>query len=292
MSDANDMKTLKSVAQDVLKMLTPPPKGIRLRPTITLKDSTTKGWRVELAGMGAGEPRFELWFCHWADPRQRRFWYGFYAAQAETLRQNVEKLPDYLQPERHFSERDMRQTGTTDWVLKVALKKDEFNKPLYEEYYGEYSYYGMFDPIESGQETNLMTVVQRATAFFKDVIRRQQLESEHDIDDSKDYTKAENRRLVRQHLSRERSSALAEERKIRDGYRCLVCQMSFKEVYGEIGECFAEAHHVVPLSRLETIVKSSLKDLITVCSNCHRMLHRMKGEAGDVEQLKRMLASH
>src|SRR5690349_4778390 len=103
----NDREAIRSVAKNVYEQLIPPPKGIRLRPNLTLRDSYTKGWRVELAGMGAGEPRLELWFCHWADPNKRRFWYGFYATHPSKLEAIINKLPDYLQSKRSFTNADM-----------------------------------------------------------------------------------------------------------------------------------------------------------------------------------------
>lgn len=57
---------------------------------------------------------------------------------------------------------------------------------------------------------------------------------------------------------------------------CEVCGFDFKERYGEIGDGFAECHHVVPVSELNGTQKTRLKDLAIVCPNCHRMLHRSR----------------
>ena len=35
------------------------------------------------------------------------------------------------------------------------------------------------------------------------------------------------------------------------GYRCQICDLSFKEKYGALGTDFIEVHHLVPLSTLE-----------------------------------------
>jgi 5-methylcytosine-specific restriction protein A len=67
--------------------------------------------------------------------------------------------------------------------------------------------------------------------------------------------------------------------------------MTFAEVYGdELGAEFAEAHHLHPLSRKRANEKTRLEDLATVCSNCHRMLHLMRGREHDIEELKRIMA--
>lgn len=56
--------------------------------------------------------------------------------------------------------------------------------------------------------------------------------------------------------------------------RCEICGFSFIEKYGDIGEGFIEAHHKIPLSSLKDSTITRENDLILVCSNCHRMLHR------------------
>jgi hypothetical protein len=45
--------------------------------------------------------------------------------------------------------------------------------------------------------------------------------------------------------------------------------------------------HRVPLGQLRDQVKTRVEDLITVCANCHRMLHRMAGTRDDASKLKR-----
>lgn len=55
---------------------------------------------------------------------------------------------------------------------------------------------------------------------------------------------------------------------------CEICGFCFEEYYGNIGANFIECHHIVPLSNYENIKSTKLEDLILVCANCHRMLHR------------------
>lgn len=59
------------------------------------------------------------------------------------------------------------------------------------------------------------------------------------------------------------------------GHACKICGFKFSDKYGEIGENFIEIHHIVPLHKIGKQYRvNPLKDLIPVCSNCHRMLHR------------------
>jgi len=71
------------------------------------------------------------------------------------------------------------------------------------------------------------------------------------------------------------------------GYRCVVCQFDFEEVYGEIGKGFIEVHHLIPLSEIgEQYTVNPFDDLRPVCPNCHAMLHR--GNLS-IEELQRIV---
>ncbi len=56
---------------------------------------------------------------------------------------------------------------------------------------------------------------------------------------------------------------------------CEVCGFNFAEVYGEIGQEFAECHHIIPLSQLQSKVATKISDLAILCANCHRMIHKV-----------------
>ena len=87
--------------------------------------------------------------------------------------------------------------------------------------------------------------------------------------------------LTRLHLLRERSQSAARLKKRRvvehtGRLACEACNFDFLEIYGKLGEGFAECHHLTPLSRLPGRKSTHLGDLGIVCANCHRMLHRSK----------------
>ncbi len=53
---------------------------------------------------------------------------------------------------------------------------------------------------------------------------------------------------------------------------------------------YIEVHHIRPLSEIdEEVVVNPEKDLICVCSNCHRMLHRFRNYMVSVEELRRIV---
>lgn len=74
------------------------------------------------------------------------------------------------------------------------------------------------------------------------------------------------------------------------GLNCCACGFNFEEVYGERGTDFIEIHHIKPLSTLNEAVEINPEtDLVPLCANCHRMVHRRKDNVLEVEQLKSIL---
>ena len=74
------------------------------------------------------------------------------------------------------------------------------------------------------------------------------------------------------------------------GLNCYVCDFNFCKVYGKLGEDFIEVHHIVPLSsRNEEVVVNHETDLVPLCANCHRMIHRSKEKVMSVEELKQII---
>lgn len=85
-----------------------------------------------------------------------------------------------------------------------------------------------------------------------------------------------------------RNPDFARKVKERDHYTCVICGFNFFATYGERGRNFAECHHLVSFRDLKGRRISTLDEAITVCSNCHSMLHRAN-ELLTPEELKRML---
>jgi 5-methylcytosine-specific restriction enzyme A len=74
------------------------------------------------------------------------------------------------------------------------------------------------------------------------------------------------------------------------GLNCSVCDFNFEDVYGERGRDFIEIHHIKPLSTLqEEVVINPATDLVPLCANCHRMIHRRKAEILTIEELKLLI---
>lgn len=83
---------------------------------------------------------------------------------------------------------------------------------------------------------------------------------------------------LRTHLVRERDALLVKHKKEQfvkeHGHLyCELCNFDFEHFYGDLGLDFIEVHHVVPIAK-PGVRTTTLSDLMCVCANCHRMLHR------------------
>lgn len=67
------------------------------------------------------------------------------------------------------------------------------------------------------------------------------------------------------------------------------CGFGFEKAYGPLGKDFIEVHHVVPLSEAGRVNTDPLTDLIVLCANCHRMVHRNRSICLSLDELKQHL---
>lgn len=87
--------------------------------------------------------------------------------------------------------------------------------------------------------------------------------------------------LMRRHLVRERDAGL-KRKKIEsvwargENLACRVCGFDYERTYGVRGAGYIECHHAVPL-HVTGRRTTRLDDLILICANCHRMIHRGPG---------------
>jgi hypothetical protein len=114
-----------------------------------------------------------------------------------------------------------------------------------------------------------------------------------DLDESA-VTDDEGRRRLHEHLRRERSRWLVEQKKkfvVRQvgRLRCEICGFDFAEHYGALGRDFCEVHHTKPLATMNGVRRVPLSDLAIVCSNCHRMIHR-SDPPNTMAAMKRLVA--
>jgi predicted HNH restriction endonuclease len=83
---------------------------------------------------------------------------------------------------------------------------------------------------------------------------------------------------------------------IDDKIACQACGFDFEKVYGEHGKGFIEIHHIKPIfsydeAGVTKAIEEALKDVIPLCANCHRMIHRRKERMLTLDELRKIIAA-
>ncbi|WP_370347723.1 HNH endonuclease [Catenulispora sp. MAP5-51] len=116
-----------------------------------------------------------------------------------------------------------------------------------------------------------------------------------DVDLDQDVAADEGQILVRRHLTRERDPRLRGNkvesvRRETGRVACQACGFDFARIYGDRDADFIECHHVVPL-HVGGPRRTRLSDLVLLCANCHRMIHR-RSPWLTFEQLCELVEAH
>lgn len=81
---------------------------------------------------------------------------------------------------------------------------------------------------------------------------------------------------------------------IKDKIYCDGCRFNFEDFYGEIGKGFIEIHHLKPIfvydGNVEQSIEEALKNVVPICSNCHRIIHRKRSNVLPIETLREIIA--
>ena len=292
MNSRQDKSLLLKTARAVVEALWHRKEGTPLRPRWPSRVAVvnTGGWRACIGNLGEGQPTLQIWLDHFSGHDARKFNFCFFWDDIARMRRLAARASADLPVHRRITEKDMERDG--HYFLSKRLSREEFGAAFLEEYWGKWSFFGIYDLTTGPSGTQLNAkLCTRAADFFESVARTlpetTSREVQHEV-----YPQFENRKVVTSHLQRERSLYLANERKRRDEFKCQVCHVQFEKVYGTIGVGFAEAHHRIPLHRLNGRTKTRIEDLATVCANCHRMLHKMEGKRDDVERLRVVVKRH
>jgi 5-methylcytosine-specific restriction endonuclease McrA len=246
----------------------------------------TFGYYVEIFSFRriTGRGKIELWLDLWTNLNRPILCVCFWSSDLSRIYQIIEtSFPDYN--DDHPTKLKYFSNGN---VLAYPLAKKYFEKFLVEPYYTKYLTYYFTEKIgmrNATTKTFLTKVVKKTEFLIHSIISALEIPAH----DDSDFSALENRQIVKQHIQRERSRMLAEKVKKRDDYTCRVCGFNAFDFYGKHGIKVAEAHHVISLSKLKNKTKTTPADMITVCANCHRVLHRMEGNADDYKVLRRII---
>lgn len=168
--------------------------------------------------------------------------------------------------------------------------RSDFSAVLKAELPEWYDYFNSHeDKPEFGPELRLSRM-EDETGYYVSIVDvaaiRSDIESE--LIENQNFQPLKEGRIKEYYGKRYERSAANRKRAIEiHGYECAVCGFDFFKVYGERGKEFIEVHHIKPISTSqEEIVVNPETDLVTVCANCHRMIHRYPDDILSTDELR------
>lgn len=177
---------------------------------------------------------------------------------------------------------DGQISGRTDYLIKEHKKLDVTLLVFYRKSRGEFPNSGF---IFLGNAIFLRSTGSHPTHFW---LRLEALQDMADDEPNLTYLEGAQRKKAMTAYERDpgaRAAAISIH-----GTTCQVCGFNFESFYGSRGIGYAEVHHVIPLSvtgvERETDPE---KDLIVLCSNCHRMIHRVRSDTITPDGLRSMI---
>ena len=262
-------------------------KSFRIRKKIKPYRPYTDGWAVEIGDLGEKQPYINLWLDCFTGYAMPKLFACLFTFKRERILKVTKKVSKRLFPIKTITVDDLSKQGKV--ALKKRLGSTLLGRPILEKYEKGETFFGIYDSAKKNTEATTRRFCNLAANFLISVAECLPT-ARGRIFQRDDYPRFENRRLVKAHLQRERSSFLATQCKERDGYKCRVCRKTFTQTYGrELGDACLEAHHLRPLASLKGRVRTNLEDLITVCANCHRALHRMS-DPGNFTKLRKIIS--
>ncbi len=74
------------------------------------------------------------------------------------------------------------------------------------------------------------------------------------------------------------------------GLNCEICGFNFEKKYGHFGEKFIDIHHLKPIYNLNESIEPNIeRDFISICTNCHRIIHRCEEKMLTPEELRKLI---
>ncbi len=178
--------------------------------------------------------------------------------------------------------------GSDRRVIEASKDSDHFHLFFRERDHLPFTYYGevfLFDYIEYvNQPSKFRFSLSHTEASTLSSF------SVEDPTDSVFIPDEEGEKRYKWHLQRERSRKNRVRAIEIHGTTCWACQKNMNDVYGkELAQDYIEIHHRVPLADLEAHTPNPDTDLVPLCANCHRVIHRERGKVLPVEKLREVL---
>lgn len=77
------------------------------------------------------------------------------------------------------------------------------------------------------------------------------------------------------------------------GLTCKACGFDFGRAYGEYAKGYIHVHHTLPISEFDGPKSVNPEtELVTLCANCHAVIHRKRSTTLSLDELKGMVRGH
>ncbi|WP_165423555.1 HNH endonuclease [Ktedonosporobacter rubrisoli] len=154
-----------------------------------------------------------------------------------------------------------------------------------------FRYEGRFRYISHTKSRPTQFILQRIKSIL--YVAKKDIEALKIEEASEPYYFREGKSQLRLTNTHERNPRLRAEAIKIHGVRCYVCDFSFSEAYGPLGNGFIEIHHLRPVAEYteETLVDPS-NDMLPLCANCHRMIHRNPDKLLSPDELRTILKAN
>ena len=142
---------------------------------------------------------------------------------------------------------------------------------------------------EMGVRAILREAKVSGSACGRNVSKKRQVERiEDEIEDyDKGVRHREGRMVERRSVAYERSPQARRACLRHYGCKCSICGIDFGKEFGEEFSGVIEVHHLEPLSLSKGEREiDPIKDLVPLCPNCHKMVHRKAGKPYTLEQIR------
>lgn len=207
-----------------------------------------------------------------------------------------EKQEALTQYQDHFDGERLHWEGETnhandDRVVNAAGAGDEIHLFFRERHHSDFTYFGPITLVEHSihldRPSQFVFDTRRSEAVANSALITEELahgQGEAFLGDP------EGRKRYALHVSYERSPRNRAEALRIHGTTCRCCGFSFDLAYGPaLARSYIEVHHIKSITETEGNVVNPATDLVPLCSNCHSMVHRRRGQIMPVEELREIM---
>jgi 5-methylcytosine-specific restriction protein A len=196
---------------------------------------------------------------------------------------------DHFEGDRLHMEGEMNHANDKR-LVNAAGAGDEIHLFYRERHHSDFTYFGHVTLAEhsvgQGAKSHFVFDTTRSDAVAESALATEELAHGHGEAFLGD---PEGRRRYKLHVTYERSPRNRAEAIRIHGTTCHCCEFDFNRVYGpELARDYIEIHHIKSITETDGIVNPAT-DLVPLCSNCHSMVHRKRGEIMPVEKLREIM---